>query len=119
MLSIKVKRVGNHWYPCITHSVGSFIGFCEKIDRYLSKLDSYKFEELTIELNEVGVIFEGENIIYFNEQDIVRYLTTDDDFELRFMVNDHEFYIHSDLYWILEDLYNFNFHKNSYKISIY
>lgn len=119
MLSFKVKKVGNHWYPNIIHERGYIVGFEEKIDRYLDIIDMSKSEELTIEFEELGVVFAGINIIYFNESDIVRYLTTDDDFDLRFVVNDHEFKISSEIYWLLEDQFNFNFHKSSYKIHIY
>ena len=56
---------------------------------------------------------------YFNEEDIIRYLTTDDDFDLHFVINNHEFTISSDLYWLLENQFNFNFHKASYRIHIY
>lgn len=119
MLKFKVKLIKNHWYPCINHESGYICGFEEKIDRYLNIRDTAKYEELTIEFEELGVVFNGINIIYFNEEDIVRYLTTDDNFNLRFVVNDHEFTINSDLYWMLEDQFNFNFHKTSYRIHIY
>ena len=119
MLSFKVKKIFNHWYPVIKHETGCINGFKEKIDRYLNILDMSKSEELTIEFEELGVIFAGINIIYFNEEDIVRYLTTDDDFDLRFVINNHEFMISSDLYWLLEDQFNFNFHKTSYRIHIF
>lgn len=119
MLGFKIKKIANHWYPVVKHETGFINGFDEKIDRYLSIIDIIKSEELTIEFEELGIIFEGVNIIYFNESDIVRYLTTDDDFDLRFMINNHEFVINSDLYWLLESQFNFNFHKTSYKVHIY
>lgn len=119
MLKFKIRFIGNHWYPCIKHPRGYINGFCTKIDRYLSILDDSKYEELTVEFEELGVELNGINIIYFNEEDIIRYLTTDDDFDLRFVVNDHEFTINSDLYWLLENQFNFNFHKTSYRIHIY
>lgn len=119
MLSFKVKKVGNHWYPDIKHERGYIDGFDKKIDRYLSILDASNSGELTIEFEELGVVFAGINIIYFNESDIVRYLTTNDTFDIRFEINGHEFTIYSDIYWLLEYQFNFNFHKTSYKIHIY
>lgn len=118
-MKFKIIKVGNHWYPGINHQLGEIEGFDKKIDYYLNRLDIVKSEVLTIEFEELGVIFNGINIIYFNEEDIVRYLTTEDDFELRFIVNEHEFKISSYLYWLLEEQFNFNFHKCSYKIHIY
>ena len=118
-MKINLKKIANHWYPCIPHEAGYLVGFDRKIDKYLSIKDISKTEELTIEFEELGIIWGGLNIIYFNEEDIVRYLTTDDNFNLRFIINEHEFTISSDLYFMLESVYNFNFHKSSYKIHIY
>lgn len=119
MLKFNVKKLNNHWYPCIEHELGCIRGFNTKIDRYFNAIDISKSEELTIEFEELGVIFAGINIIYFNENDILKYLTTDYSFDLRFVINDNEFEISSDLYWLLENQFNFNFHKTSYKIHIY
>ncbi len=119
MLSLKLKKLGNHWYPSINHDLGFIPSFDEKIDRYLSIIDIANLEEITVEFEELGVIFGGINILYFDESDIVRYLTTSDCFDLRFTINNHEFKISSDLYWLLEFHFNFNFHKTSYRIHIY
>ena len=100
MKSFKLRKIGNHWYPCIDHELGDPINLTEKVDRYLNILDLSKSGEITVELEELGILFGGINIIYFNEEDIVRYLTTDDNFDIRFVVNEHEFLISSDVYWI-------------------
>lgn len=118
-MKLKVIKVGNHWYPSINHQLGYIEGFEKKIDLYLNRLNVFNTNELTIDFEEIGVIYEGINIIYFNEVDIVRYLTTDDEFNIKFVVNNHEFSISSYLYWCLENQFNFNFHKNSYKVHIY
>lgn len=116
---IKVRLIGNHWYPCLNHNSGYLCGFDEKTDKYFNLLNYNNCDELTLEFEELGIIVEGINIIYFNEQDVVRYLTTDDDFDLRVIINNHEFMISSDLYWLAEQQFNFNFHKATYKIHIY
>lgn len=100
--------------------MGYINGFNDKISRFLNQLDVYHLEELTIDFEEVNIIFDcSENIICFNEKDITRYLMTDDDFELKFVINSREFSIHSDLYCLLEEQFEFNFHKNTYLINIY
>ena len=116
---LTLKRVGNHWYPCVNHMRGYIDGFDKKTDRYLSIIDVCGSEELTVEFENLGIELEGINIIYFNEQDITRYLTTYDSFYLRCVINNHEFTIYSDIYWLLENQFNFNFHKESYRIHIY
>ena len=118
-MKFKVKLVGNHWYPCISHDYYSDIKFNRKIDRFLNTIDIFNGGELNIEFEELGSIFEGPNIIFFAEEDIVRYLTTNDYFSLKFTINNYTYEINSDLYFLLEQQFNFNFHKNSYKIHIY
>lgn len=119
MTTFKVKQVGNHWYPCVQHDLGYINGFDDRISRFLNKIDVFKNGELTFNLEEVGIIFEGENILYFNEADIVKYLMTDEDFEMHVIINNKQFVIHSDLYSILESNFQLDFHKNTYLISIY
>lgn len=115
---LRLKKVGNHWLPCISHEIGDNIALNKKMDRYLDCLDFSKMEEIVIEFEELDIIWEGLNIVYFSEEDITRYLTTDDDFNIRFTINNHNFEISSSLYWLLEDQFNFNFHKVGYKIHI-
>ena len=86
-MKLKVIKVGNHWYPSINHQLGYIEGFEKKIDLYLNRLNVFNTNELTIDFEEIGVIYEGINIIYFNEVDIVRYLTTDDEFNIKFVLD--------------------------------
>lgn len=119
MITFKIKKVGNQWYPCLNHGRGFIDCFDEKINKYLNMIDTSKFEEITISLEELDIFWDVPNVIYFNEQDIVRYLTTDDDFDLRFVINNHEMTLSSNIFWLLENQFNLNFHKTSYSISIY
>lgn len=122
IMIIKLKKVGNHWYPCIPHLQGQNIFFCRNAERYFNLISKPKIidpEELTLELEEIGVEIYGINNIYFYEEDITRYLTTDDYFDLRMEINGYTFIINSDFYFLLEDLYQLNFHYTSYKIHIY
>lgn len=119
MLSFKVKRIGSYWYPDINHDINCIISFDEKLNRYFNILDNSKCGELTIEFEELGIIFGGINILYFDEQDITRYLMTNDDFTMKYMINNHIFEISSDLYWLLEKNFNFNFHKETYRLHVY
>lgn len=112
--TFKAKRLGNHWYLDIEHNDLYEIVLNEKIDRVLSKVSN---DTVIINLYEVYSIAD-ENTIFFDESDILRYLTTDDDFNLRFWIGDHEFYISSDLYYCLEMNYNVNFHKSMYTIDL-
>ena len=119
MKKLVLRKLGNHWYPDVKHVSGGMCGFSDKIDRYLSVLDNFNIGMLTVDFFDLGVTIGGRNVIYFNEADIVRYLTTEDTFDLRFVVNKHCFCISSNLYALLEKQLNFNFHKESYEIYIY
>lgn len=120
-MNIKFKKVGNHWYPCINHSQEHNITLCRNASRWLNLFSKSKIlypEEIDINFEEIGVEINGINIIYFYEEDITRYLTTDDYFDMRFNINGYTYSISSDLYMLLEEQYHFNFHKESYKIHI-
>lgn len=119
MISLKIKKLGSKWYPCIDQECGYLYSFSDKLNKYFFILDRYKKEELTIDFEEQGIIVEDFDTLYFNEEDIVRYLTTEDNFDLRVTINDHTFLIGSDLYWMLENELNFNFHKSIYNVSIW
>ncbi len=122
MISFKVKLLGNHWYPSISHHEGCIVGFNEKIDKFLDffNYNHNNNDELTLEFEELGDVWEGvDGIIYFDEKDMCRYFTTDDNFDLKFIINNHEFSISSDMYFWLEQILNFNFHKTEYQIRIY
>ena len=91
------------------------------MERMLSVLDKKKdFPEDIVEIafiEEFGVISDHD-ILQFEEPDITRWFTTDDYFDMSVWINDHKFIISSDLYSILEQLYEFKFHENIYRIEI-
>lgn len=121
MVHFKIKKVGNHWYPCVNHEYDSDISLDPKIEKYLNNysVKSGYVDEVTIELEEIPMITEDINLIFFNESDITRYYTTDDDFNLRFEINDHEFEIDAYLFGRFELQFNLNFHENLYKLHIW
>lgn len=120
MVQFKIKKVGNHWYPCVTHEYSSDISLDQKIERYLTAYGNRcGTDEITVELEEIPLILEDFNLIYFSEADITRYYTTDDDFELTFEINGHEFKISDYLFSCFENQFNINFHENLYKLHIW
>lgn len=119
MLRVKVIKVGNHWYLNVPHDYEDMINFNKKIDRILNKIDFGEFRSLTIRFQESDDLKDKTNRLYFDENDVYQYMTSTDFINMRFVINDHEFYINSDVYWILENTFNFDFHKKSYQIEIY
>lgn len=113
-----IKKLGSHWYLDINHDNPIDLCFDEKIEKTLSKLDKNNSGLLVLLLSEsYSIVYP--NTIFINDEDILRYFTTDDYFDIRFCVGDHEYCITSALYNLLESYYNINFHKTVYTIDIF
>lgn len=113
-----VKQLGNKWYLDMDHLDSKEISFNEKINKVFNLYDKLKTGQLTIELVEMYSIMD-ENTIFINDEDLFRYWTTSDDFDIHFIVRDIEFSISSDMYESIEYNFNPNFHKTIYRIEIY
>ena len=115
------KKFANHWYPEVPHDSLSDIALCSKMERMLTVLDKRKgFEDGSVEIvfiEEFGVLSDHD-ILQFEEPDITRWFTTNDYFDMNVWVNDYKFVISSDLYSILEQVYEFKFHENIYRIEV-
>lgn len=121
MVQFKIKKVGNHWYPCINHFYRSDVSLDTKIERSLNIFSKWlnNTEEFTVELEEIPLITEEINLVYFDEADITRFYTTDDDFDLRFEINNHEFKISAYLFNCFEEQFEINIHETLYKLHIW
>ena len=117
MYRITVKRIGNHWYPDIQHDFAGDLILDPKLERLLNTCDRQNDGILTICLIEQNSVLHGR-IIQFAEEDIYRYFITDDEFNIRVYLDDFEFSISSNLYWLLESQFNVNFHKSVYACEI-
>lgn len=116
---IDVKKLGNHWYPAIEHFDPNDISLDPKMEKLLSKADLVDFGNVTVYLLKQTAFVENTGIIEFNEKDILRYLTTDDSFIMNMYINGHQFWISSELYFLLEDQFQLDFHRNLYKIELW
>ena len=119
-IRFKIKRVGNHWYPSLEHDYLATPMFCPKAERCFNIIDQQRgrFEELIIELSEKGIIVGEQDVLFFNDEDVTRFMTTDDDFYMRIAFNNHEFFIHSDLYQLLDSYFEFNRYDEYYKLCL-
>lgn len=115
--TIKAKKLGRNWYLDVDHIDPSDILLNNKISKVFNLIDKNSSGELTIVLNECYSIIEP-NTIFINDDDLLNYFTTTDDINIRFYINDHEFYISDCLYNLLECQFNPNFHKTVYTIEI-
>lgn len=115
---IRVKKLGGHWYPDIEHENPTDLILDEKIEKVLNVFDEDNEGELVVYLWETHTFVDNATII-FNDDDILRFLTTDDEFNMRFLVHDIEFVISASLFSLIEFDLNPNFHKCFYKIEVH
>lgn len=114
---ITFKKIGNHWYPSIKHDNLEDIYLDDKIERCLSVLDKNNLETVVFSITEQNTILYG-NTIQFRDEDLNRYFTTNDDFDFIVYVGERTYLVSSTLYSLLEELFNFNFHKTLYSCEI-
>lgn len=114
---IRLKKLGSHWYPDIEHSDPYSLILDEKVEKCLNLFNKSKSGILDIYFWETHTVVDDATII-FDDSDILRYLTTEDEFDIEFYLNDYQYVISSNLFYLLEGIYNFNFHKIFYKIEI-
>ena len=64
MLSFKIKKLGNYWYPDIDHVPNQLYTFDEKLNRYLTVFAGNSQNEITFNFEEFDDI-----LIYDDKQD--------------------------------------------------
>ena len=117
---IEFKKLGNHWYPSIKDENLDDIQLSDKVERILNMFAStneFNKEKISIWIIEQNTII-CKNTIQFRDEDLNRYFTTNDDFDFIVYIGDRSFPISYTLYSLLEELFNFNFHKTLYACSI-
>lgn len=113
------KKVGNHWYLDIPHSNPNDLRLDRRIEFVLNKLD--KFNEGVVNniwLYEQSMFIEPEGLIQFDDADLTRYFTTNDDFILNLYIDKYNFTISSNLYGLIELYYQLNLHELVYRVVI-
>lgn len=114
---ITVKKVGNHWYPNLSHDDPMELILDPKMERFCTLLDKYQLGTLTFLLQEV-YSWTDDNTIQFDDDDIWKWLNSDANFTVRMYIKDHEFEVSTLLMDLFETQFNTNFHKTLYKIEL-
>ena len=116
-LLIKVRKIGNHWYPDLMHDDPMDLMLDPKIEKLLTLWDKDKCKELHFTLSEEHSLLEP-NTIQFNDEDIWKWLNTTATFTIKMYIGDHEFEISTLLMDLFEEQFNTNFHKTLYSIEL-
>lgn len=114
---IKVKKLGNHWYPNLKHDDPMDLMLDPKMEKLLTRWDKQNIGEIDFLLSEVHTWLEP-NTIQFRDEDIWKWLNTTATFPIKLYIGDHEFEISTLLLDLFEEQFNTNFHKTLYSINI-
>lgn len=112
------RKVGNHWYPCVNHLFPEQIKLDFSIENYFNQLNKLQLEKISICFSEACYCDE-ENIIQFEETDILKYLTSDEIFDIRFYVDNNSFKVSSNLFLLLENEFDFAFNETVYTLELW
>ena len=121
IIRLDIKKVGNHWYPCLDHFDPNQVSLDPKLEEILNLLDSRGIQLgcLSIYFKKIDSKEGQKEVLQFNKSDIERYLTTDHELEINTYIDDFHFYVSSELYTLMEQTYKLDFHKNLYKLEIW
>ena len=118
-IPLTFKKIGNHWYLDIEHDNPQDLMLDPILEKFIGKLD--KFGEgivSRIYLSEQGEIVISKGLLEFRDEDLLRYFTTNDEFDMTIYINNHKFKVSSNLYFLLEAKYQLDFHLSSYRFVV-
>ena len=120
IITLTFKKLGNHWYLDIPHDNQADLVIDRRIELILNRLDTWNDGIVTnISLICQNRFIDSEGVIQFDDADLVRYFTTNDDFTMALYINGHKWSISSKLYFLIEQKYKLDLHELVYKISIF
>jgi len=120
LVQLIFKKVGNHWYLDIEHNNPQDLILDPVLERFLSLRDSLNLGIVdNIYLVEQSGFIEPEGLLQFTDEDLLRYFTTKDVFKMNIFISNHHFQISSNLYSLLENKYQLDFHISAYRLAVY
>lgn len=117
MLKIKVKKIGNHWYLNLLHDSADDIQFDDNIDTLLSKI-SNNGDILELYIYPVHSVLDTDTLI-FNDSDLNKFYTTNEDFDIRFKIKNYEFTMSCSLYQMIQSQLSIDCLENYYVVKIW
>ena len=120
LVQLIFKKVGNHWYLDIEHNNPQDLILDPILERFLSLRDSLNLGIVdNIYLVEQSGFIEPKGLLQFTDEDLLRYFTTKDIFKMNIFISNYHFQISSNLYSLLENKYQLDFHISAYRLTIY
>ena len=120
LTTLTFKKLGNHWYLDIPHDNPEDLVLDRRIELMLNSLDVW-IEGIVTNISLIcqSGLIDSEGLIQFDDNDLLRYFTTNDDFIMALYINGHKLSISSRLYFLIEQRYKLDLHELVYKISIF
>ena len=118
MISLKVKKIANNWYPEIEHKTGYMLGFNSETNRYLNFIDKNDYKELYVTMYSCSLFLNlPDSILILNKHDLKQDCETEIDYDnsgeytydIDLLINNKKFSINRDLLYILEKSLNLDF----------
>ena len=120
LVQLIFKKVGNHCYLDIEYDNPQDLRLDPVLERFLSLRDSLNLGIVdNIYLVEQNGFIEPEGLLQFTDEDLLRYFTTKDIFKMNIFISNHHFQISSNLYSLLENKYQLDFHISAYRLAVY
>lgn len=120
LVQLIFKKVGNHWYLDIEHNNPQDLILDPILERFLSLRDSLNLGIVdNIYLVEQSGFIEPKGLLQFTDEDLLRYFTTKDIFKMNIFISNYHFQISSNLYSLLENKYQLDFHISAYRLTVY
>lgn len=120
LVQLIFKKVGNHWYLDIEHNNPQDLILDPILERFLSLRDSLNLGIVdNIYLVEQSGFIEPKGLLQFTDEDLLRYFTTKDIFKMNIFISNYHFQISSNLYSLLENKYQLDFHISAYRLAVY
>ena len=86
-INLVFKKLGNHWYPNLNHSNPTELILNPVLEKYIDRLDEFNdgiVDKICL-IEQTGFIINN-GLIQFDENDIFRFFTTDDDFIMKLYI---------------------------------
>lgn len=120
LIPLQFKKLGNHWYLDIEHENPKDLLLDVKIEKLFNRLDSLNTGVINnVYLEEVVYLEDNQDLLQFNDNDLLRYFTSSESFTMNVFIGKHLCKFSSNLYTLLESKYKADFHVTMYQFKFY
>lgn len=90
----------------------------EKFNRYLNYINRENKDTIYVELFEQDAIVIKEGLVEFTDEDLTKYFTTAEDFNMTVFINKRKFTISTRLFTLLEENFELGLGQNIFRLVV-